>query len=292
MKKTSLIFFVSIVLLSSCSKPFILEHKGVQKVADGFIFTEGPAADKAGNVYFTDIPNHKIHVFTTVETLELYRDSTGGANGLFFDKQENLVVCEGMNRQITSIDRSGAKTILSASYQGKRYNKPNDLWVDPKGGIYFSDPAYGVDSSLHELDGEHVYYILPSRDSVIRVCNDLVRPNGIVGSPDGKKLYITDHYGKMTWVYQILPDGTLTDKRAFVPMGCDGLTMDAMQNIYLTNLDSTAIDVFSADGEKLLSIPLPERPTNICFGGSNHSTLYITAPSALYTAAMNIKGSR
>jgi gluconolactonase len=290
MKNVHLFPIILVMILGACQGEFKLSHQEPEKLAGDFIFTEGPAADRQGNVYFTDIPNNRIHTWTTTGELSVYRDSTGGANGLFFDRDGNLIVCEGGNRQVTSINKTGEKTVLASHYEGKKFNRPNDLWIDPNGGIYFSDPAYGVDSSRLEMGVEGVYYINPERDSVMRVCNDLIRPNGLIGTKDGKKLYITDHYGKMTWVYTVQPDGTLRDKTPFVEMGCDGLTMDHLQHLYLTNVDSSRVDVFTPEGIRILTIPVPERPANICFGGEQFSTLFITARTSLYAVEMNVRG--
>jgi gluconolactonase len=285
--------FIVLFFLFSCyrSGQDALVPGEVVKLTGGLTFSEGPAADKEGNVFFTDIPVNKIHQWTTGNKLKLFRDSTGAANGLFFDGDGHLIACEGGNRQVTSISMAGEKTVLTERYQGKRYNRPNDLWIDPKGGVYFSDPAYGVDSSLLEMDVEGVYYLNPSRDQVIRVCDDLVRPNGIIGTKDGKSLYVTDHYGKQTWRYAIQPDGSLTEKTPFVGMGCDGLTTDERGNVYLTNMDDHTIDVYSPEADLQLRIPLPERPTNICFGGEKHNTLFITTVTSLYSITMNVQGN-
>jgi gluconolactonase len=288
--KLNHLIIVLMLLFTSCGHEFSLQHEAVNKLAGDFAFTEGPAADKEGNVFFTDIPNNRIHTWTTAGELEIFRDSTGGANGLMFDGEGDLVVCEGANRMVTRITRSGDRSVLASTFEGKQFNRPNDLWIDPKGGIYFTDPAYGVDSSMLEMGVEGVYYISPGGGSVIRVCNDLVRPNGIIGTPDGKKLYVTDHYGKMTWQYDILDNGVLANRQPFVGMGCDGLTMDALNNVYLTNVDSSSVEVFSPAGELLLSIALPERPTNLTFGGKDRSTLFITARTSLYSVEMNVKG--
>ncbi len=288
--KRILTLILPVFLLASCTQEFKLEHGIMTRLAGDFAFTEGPAADKAGNVYFTDIPNNRIHIWTTGGQLELYRDSTGGANGLMFDADGNLFVCEGANRVVTRITPSGSRDVLASGYGGKQFNRPNDLWIDPKGGIYFTDPAYGVDSAQLEMGVEGVYYIVPAGATVLQVCDDLVRPNGVIGTPDGKKLYITDHYGKMTWQYDILEDGALGNKQPFAEMGCDGLTMDALQNVYLTNVDSSSVDVFSPAGELLLSIDVPERPANITFGGKDRSVLFITARTSLYGVEMNVRG--
>ncbi len=283
---------VMLLLLASCAQEFTLEHGTVDKLAGDFAFTEGPASDKAGNVFFTDIPNNNIHVWTTGGVLELFRDSTGGANGLMFDRNGNLIACEGGNRRVTRITPAGDREILASVYDGMQFNRPNDLWIDPKGGVYFTDPAYGVDSAMLEMGVEGVYYIVPGGGQVMQVAVDLIRPNGIIGTPDGRKLYITDHYGKMTWQYEVMEDGSLSGKQPFVEMGCDGLTMDALNNVYLTNVDSSSVDVFSPGGQLLLSMAVPERPANITFGGKDRSTLFITARTSLYAVKMNVKGGK
>lgn len=292
MKQTFFLIVIILFVFSSCTNTSDLPLiKGeIEKVAGDFIFSEGPAADNHGNVYFTDIPNNRIHIWTIGGQLEIFLGNSGGANGLYFDENENLIACEGVNKRITLISKTKNIKVLANEYQGKKFNKPNDLWITPDGGIYFSDPAYGVDSSLLEMGIEGVYFIHPDGFTITRVCEDLIRPNGIIGTKDGKKLYITDHYGDTTWEYSIQTDGSLAGKKIFADMGCDGLAMDSRGNVYLTNVKEHAIDIYSPSGEEILSIPLPERPTNICFGGANQSTLFITAPSSLYKLEMNIKG--
>ncbi len=257
----------------------------VEKLADGFAFTEGPAADAAGNVYFSDIPNNRIHKYALDGTLSTFREDSGGANGLFFCREGNLLACEGGGRRLVSISPDGQVAVLADSYDGKKFNSLNDLWIDPKGGIYFTDPRYGNREGM-EQDGEHVYYRRPSGE-VVRVINDMVRPNGVIGTRDGKTLYVTDHGGDMTYVYRIEPDGSLTDKKPIATVGSDGMTLDAKGNLYLT---SGAVLVYSPAGEQILRIEVPESPANVTFGGKDRRTLFITARTSLYGLRMSVKG--
>jgi len=187
----------------------------VKKLATGFRFVEGPVADATGNVYFSDIPNQRIHEWSLDGKVSVHRENSGGANGLFFDLRGNLIACEGGARQLTSDDMKGNITVLANSYDAKKLNSPNDLWIDPMGGIYFTDPRYGSMEGL-EQDGMHVYYLPPDRKKLIRVCDDLKRPNGLIGTPDGKILYIADHGDGKTYLYNIQPNGTLAGKKLFV----------------------------------------------------------------------------
>jgi gluconolactonase len=193
----------------------------VEQLSDGFSFTEGPARDAQGNIYFTDIPNGRIHKWSLDGKLSTFRENSGGANGLFFDRDGNLLACEGGNRRVTSIAPDGQVTVLADSYGGKKLNSPNDLWIDPKGGVYFSDPRYGSQDGL-EQDGFHVYYLPPDRKQLLRVIDNLVKPNGVVGTADGKLLYVADAGDGKTYVYRIQEGGNLADRKLIAPIGSDG----------------------------------------------------------------------
>ena len=226
-----------VVLLSVVAAGYCADGPGVlatgasvEKLAGDFTFTEGPAADGGGNIYFSDIPNNRIHKWSLNGTLSTFRENSGGSNGLYFDKKGNLVACEGGGRRLVSIDPQGKVTVLADKYQNKRFNSLNDLWIDPKGGIYFTDPRYGNRDNM-EQDGEHVYYLSSDRKRLIRVINDMVRPNGVIGTPDGKLLYVADHGGKKTFAYKINNNGTLSNKKLFAPEGSDGMTIDSEGNI-------------------------------------------------------------
>jgi sugar lactone lactonase YvrE/L-ascorbate metabolism protein UlaG (beta-lactamase superfamily) len=250
------------------SASVIADGAKVEKLAGGFAFTEGPAADAQGNIYFSDIPNNRILIWSLDGKLSTFRENSGGANGLYFDKGGNLLACEGGGRRLVSIDLKGNVKVLADKYQGKKFNSLNDLWIDPKGGVYFTDPRYGNREGM-EQDGEHVYYLSPDRKKLTRVIDDMVRPNGLIGTPDGKTLYVTDNGGGKTFVYRINPDGSLSGKKLFAPQGSDGMTIDNEGNIYLT---SRAVVVYNKNGEKI------------------EETLFITARTSLYSINMGVKG--
>ncbi len=258
----------------------------VVKLAGGFEFTEGPAADAEGNVFFTDIPNSKIHKLSSDGRVSTFVDRTGEANGLYFDGNGNLIACQGGARKLVSIDKTGKVTVLADKYDGKRLNSPNDLWIDPKGGIYFTDPRYGGRDNL-EQDGEHVYYLTPDRKKLICVVDDMVRPNGLTGTPDGKKLYVADLGAQLTYVYKINTDGTLSEKKLFAKEGSDGMTIDNQKNIYFT---TDAVKVYDSKGNRKEVIQIPERPANVTFGGKDKRTLFVTAQTSLYSIRMRTKG--
>ncbi len=258
----------------------------VKKLAGGFQFTEGPAADSKGNIFFTDIPNNRIHKFSTDGKLSTFLENSGGANGLFFDRRGNLIACAGGARRLVSIDPDGNITILADKYKGKKLNSPNDLWITKTGGIYFSDPRYGSRDNL-EQPGEHVYYLSPDRKTLKRVIDDMTRPNGLIGTPDGKTLYVADAGANQTFAYKINPDGSLTNKKLFAPQGSDGMTIDTDGNIYLTRQEVT---VYDKSGRKIQTIDIPERPSNLCFGSKDKKTLFITARTSLYSVRTQTKG--
>ena len=287
-------WYVSMVLLfviaaAGCSSEqlsVVAPGAKVEKLAGGFKFTEGPAADAKGNIFFTDIPNNRIHKWSLAGSLSTLRENSGGSNGLYFDRKGNLLACEGGGRRLVSINPKGKVTVLADKYDGKRFNSLNDLWIDPKGGIYFTDPRYGRRDNL-EQDGEHVYYLSPDRKKLIRVIDDMVRPNGVIGTSNGKMLYVADHGGKKTFVYTINKDGTLSNKKLIASEGSDGMTIDNEGNIYLT---TSAVVVYNKKGEKIETIEVPEGPANVCFGGKDKRTLFITARTSLYSVRMRVKG--
>jgi gluconolactonase len=258
----------------------------VERVATGFGFVEGPAADADGNLYFSDVVNERIHRWTPDTGITVFRDRTGRANGLRVDLDGTLLVCEMANRQLTAIDPDGRLTILADRYEGNRFNSPNDLWVDPKGGIYFSDPSYGPTDDL-DIKGNHVYYLSPDRVTLLRVTDDLVQPNGIIGTPDGSRVYIADQGAGRVWAYRPGADGMLSEKDLFVSQGADGLTMDERGNLYLTGQDIT---IFDPTGQQIASIGVPEPPANLAFGGPEGMTLFITARRSLYRVEMLVTG--
>jgi gluconolactonase len=294
MKSSLILAFVSI----SLAKAEVPRAPGAELklVADGYKFTEGPAADAAGNVYFTDQPNDRILKWS-VETGKVadFMKPAGRSNGLYFDGEGRLIACADEKSQLWRIDPATKEvTVLVDGHDGKLLNGPNDVWVTPSGGMYFTDPFYKRDywqgRDKPEQDKARVYF-LPKGAKVPRVVEDgLVQPNGIVGSGDGKRLYVADIGGKKTYRYQIAADGGLGERELFCEMGSDGMTLDAEGNLYLTG---KGVTVFDKEGRKLGEIAVPEGWTaNITFGGKERKTLFITAMDSLYTLEMAVQGGR
>jgi len=259
----------------------------------GFKFTEGPAADAEGNVFFTDQPNDRICKWSVDGKLTDFMKPAGRSNGMFFDKQGNLWTCADMNNELWKIDPQGKVTVVVKNYKGKLLNGPNDLWIAPDGGIYLSDPLYKRDywtrNPAMQQDGQHVYYLAPGAKELVRVTTDLTQPNGIRGTPDGKLLYVADIGARKTYRYKINPDGTLSDKTLFCSMGSDGMTMDNEGNLYLTG---KGVTVFNPEGQQIDQIPIDKGWTaNVAFGGKNRDTLFITASDSLYAIKTRVKGA-
>ena len=283
---------VAVTSANRAKQSIIAPGAKVKKLADGFKFTEGPAVDARGNVFFTDQPNNRIHIWSTDGKLSIFRhDNPGRSNGLYFDRHGNLLACADLDNELWQIDMRGNVKVLVKGYKGKKLNGPNDLWPDPKGGIYFTDPFYKREywnRGPMEQDGKHVYYLKPGYEELIRVTDDLVTPNGIIGTPDGKRLYVADLGDKKTYVYDINPDATLSNKTLFCSMGSDGMTIDNEGNVYLTG---RGVTVFNSAGEQIEHIPIDARWTaNVCFGGADRHTLFITAQESLFALRMRVKG--
>jgi len=257
----------------------------VKTLAIGFQFTEGPAVAADGSVVFSDIPNSRIHHWSTDGKISVLRENTGRANGLFYLPDGRLVACEGGNRQVTVMGKDGKIEVLANECNGKKLNSPNDLWPDKAGGIYFTDPRYGDMEGL-EQPGFHVYYIDP-KGRVTRIISDLVKPNGILGTADNKYLYVADPGDKKTYRYVIKRPGKLGARELFCESGSDGMTLDESGNLYLT---SGAVKVYSPMGKHLGDIETPLPPANVVFGGVDRKTLYITARSSFYSLQMTVAG--
>lgn len=268
----------------------IAEGAKVIKLADGFSFTEGPATDAKGNVYFTDQPNNLIYLWTVEGKLDSFHTSPQRANGMYFDNNGTLLACADLHNRLVAIAKNGDITTIVDGYKKAAFNGPNDLWVHPNGSIYFTDPFYKRPWWEHENPPQEVravYYVSPNQSTLKRVAADFVQPNGIIGTPDGKILYVADINAGKTYAFTIKKSGELADKRLFAPEGSDGMTIDNQGNVYLTN---DGVSVFDPKGKKITNIEVPERPANVCFGGEDNKTLFITARTSLYSLDMQVQG--
>jgi len=263
----------------------------LERLAEGFQFTEGPAADAAGNVFFTDQPGDGILKWSVDGKLSTFLQPCGRSNGLCFDSQGNLWACADEKNELWCVDPAGKVSVVVKDYQGKLLNGPNDVWIRPDGGLYFTDPFYKRPywkRGPMEQDRQAVYYLSHDRQKRVRVIDDFRQPNGLIGTPDGKTLYVADIGAGKTYAYDIQPDGTLAGKKLFCSLGSDGMTIDDEGNVYLTG---KGVIVFDKTGQQIEHIAVPEPWTgNVCFGGKDRQTLFITACKGLYAIRTRVKG--
>lgn len=267
----------------------------VVKLHTDFKFTEGPAADRDGNVYFSDIPENKIYKVDSAGKLSVVTDMSNHSNGLMFNAKGELVACE-MDGRVTARDLKSNKTrVLAGEFEGNRFNAPNDLVVDKQGGVYFTDPDFRAPTPKPQ-QYTSVYYI-PSGGEVIRVIKDLPKPNGVILSPDEKTLYVIPSASADMMAYPVVGPGKLGEGRVFCTLkqaegqkngGGDGLTIDTKGNLYITS--KLGLQVYNPKGEMLGIIAFPEQPANVTFGGRDGKTLYATARTSLYTVPMEATG--
>ena len=288
----------------------------IKNLGSGYSFTEGPAVDKDGNVFFTDQPNDIIYKWTaSTGIITPFLEGTGRSNGMAFDKDGYLIACADMHGELWKIAPDGSHTVLVDNYEGKLLNGPNDVWINPvNGGMYITDPMFprgywddddprkqGWEPTHSEQaatgKGGHVYYLAPGATTLVRVTTDAgwdadSWPNGVVGTPDGKKLYVNKWAGDNmggTWVFDINADGTLSNMEKFVDMGGDGMSMDDRGNIYISN--GLGVVVFDPDGIELVTIFTGGGATNNVFAGADQKTLFITGPvDKVNSLKMNVSG--
>jgi gluconolactonase len=210
---------------------------------------------------------------------------------LYFDAEGQLWACADEKNELWKIDPVSKKiTVVVREFQGKRLNGPNDVWVSPAGRVYFTDPFYKRpywQRGPEEQEKRGLYLL--DRDQLLLLDGDFVQPNGIVGRGDGKVLYVSDLGKGRTYTYEIQEDGRLKNRRLLIAMGSDGMTIDQAGNLYLTG---KGVTVVSPEGKVLERIEVPEPWTaNVCFGGADRKTLFITASQGLYAIATKIAGA-
>lgn len=285
-------FLVYICTVSAAERSIIAPDAKPKVLAEGYAFTEGPAADADGNVYFTDQPNDRIVKWSTDGKTADWLKPAGRSNGTFFDKQGNLIACADEKNELWSISPEKKVTVLLSSFEGKLLNGPNDLWIRPDGNLYFTDPLYKRDywkrDPAMQQPGQYVYFFDMKSRKARPVATDLKQPNGIIGTPDGKILYVADIGANKTYRYSIGADGELTEKKLFCELGSDGMTLDSEGNVYLTG---KGVTVFDPSGKRIVNIPIPEPWTaNVTFGGADRKLLFITASKKVYGLQMAVKG--
>jgi len=283
---------------------FVAPGARLEKLWGDGEFTEGPAEGPDSAVYFSDIGNRIMRFDPKTGKTTTFRDPSGRSNGLKFDAKGRLIACEGANtggnRRISVTEKDGTVRTLADKFGGKRFNSPNDLTLDAKGRVYFSDPRY-VGSEPRELDHESVYRVDPD-GTVTRVTTDVRKPNGLVISPDGKTLYVSDHNGEAALAralvaYPLNADGTVGPRRVLHDFGkergIDGMTVAADGTVVATAGAKAAGGVyfFAPDGKKLGFLPTPEDPNNCCFAGQDRRTLYVTAGKSLYRVTLTLAGA-
>ena len=281
----------------------VAEPYQLERLADGFIWSEGPLWVAEGNyVLFSDIPNDKIYRWDEEQGLTVFRHPCGFTNGHTLDTQGLLLSCEHQNRRVSRTERDGTITAIATHYEGKRLNTPNDIVVRSDGTIFFTDPTYGMkadegDAGEQELDWQGVYSVQPDGSGLTLLTKEFTQPNGLALSPDEQTLYVDDSEEKLLRAFDLNQAGQLSGGRLIdeniheegVHGGPDGLKLDTVGRIWITG--PGGIRVYEPDGTLLGTLPVPENSANLNWGGPDRRTLYITASSSLYRVRLNVSGA-
>lgn len=267
----------------------------IKKLHTGFDFTEGPAADTHGNIFFSDIPKATIHNIDPTGKLSVFTDKSNTSNGLMFNAKGEMIACE-MDGAIAAWDvAKKARRVVTDKYMGKRYNAPNDLVVDKVGGVYFTDPTFRAPMPLPQ--GKAAVYYVNAQGDVTRLIDNLPNPNGVRLSPDEKTLYVIPSGQADMMSYPVEAPGKIGAGKVYCTLeqpkgkkggGGDGLAVDSNGNLYITS--ALGLQVFDPAGKMLGVIGFPEQPSNATFGGPDLKTLYVTARKSIYTAQMEVRG--
>lgn len=298
-------------LKNSFTKIISKEAK-IEKLADGFQFTEGPVWHKDGYLLFSDIPANKIYKYVPGEGVSVFMENSGyigtseensgqGSNGLTFDKAGNLLICQHGARQLLKADQAGNYTPIARQFQGRRLNSPNDAVVKSDGTVFFTDPPRVLPESdkdpTKELHFNGVFQL--KKGSLELIDSTLALPNGLALSPDEDFLYVANYQdNKIQYFrYRFDENGNVANKELFFDAsqlegegGPDGMKVDKKGNCYFTG--PGGIIVVTAKGEHIGTITPPEVPSNLCWGGKDGKTLYMTCRTGLYKVKLKIEGAR
>ncbi len=288
----------------------VLESRDSEQLATGFEFTEGPLWHPGGYWLFVDVRRSIIYRLAPGGQPEVFRDNSGGSNGLTFDSQGRLIMCEGDNRQIARMELGGAITPIASQLNGKRINRPNDVVCHSNGSIYFTDPGGRIPAEERELDYFGVHRIAPD-GTVTAATTETEYPNGLGFSPDESTLYVTitrrdddcpaekereeacPH--QTIRAFDVAPDGSLVNNRVFAELSSaedgvpDGMKVDVEGRVYSTGAGGCW--VFDPSGNHLGTIVLPEIPANCAWGGADNRTMLFTARNSVYTMRMKTPGT-
>jgi gluconolactonase len=272
----------------------LLETAEAQRLATGFVFTEGPLWHPDGFYYFVDVRSSVLYRVTPGRAPEVVRDKTGGGNGTTFDLQGRLVLCEGDNRRVTRTGADGRLEVLMDRFEGKRLNRPNDVVCKSDGSLWFTDPGLRVPLAERELPHAGVYRIAP--DGTAALMADCEYPNGLAFSPDERTLYVANtRWTQYIHAFELDAAGAVRRRRIFADMSSDetdgvpdGMKVDVEGRLYCTGPGGTW--VFAPDGTRLGIIRTPEVPANLAFGGPDLRTLFLTARTSIYTLRTKVPG--
>jgi len=272
----------------------ILETTQAERLATGFVFTEGPLWHPDGFYYFVDVRASMLYRITPGRPHEVVREKTGGGNGTTFDLQGRLILCEGDNRRVTRQAADGRFEVLVERFEGKRLNRPNDVVCRSDGSVYFTDPGLRVPLAEREVPYAGVYRIAP--DGAVSLVADFEYPNGLAFSPDERLLYVANtRWAQYIHVLELAADGRMLRRRIFADMSSDetdgvpdGMKVDVEGRVYCTGPGGTW--VFAPDGTRLGIIRTPEVPANLAFGGPDLRTLFFTARTSVYTLRAKVPG--
>ena len=264
----------------------------IDRVSASHVFTEGPVWSAEGWLYFSDVPNNRIHRFVPGKGTNVFREEPVGTNGNTIDAQGRLLSCESRTRRVTRTDlKSGKVEILAEKFEGKRFNAPNDIVARKDGFIWFTDPAFGDQAAKREMDYYGIYRISP-RGEVTLVTKTKGRPNGVTLSPNGRILYVADTDERKLRAWDLDRQANAINERVLIE-GIDGppdgIRSDEKGNIYIT---ANQLAVYSPQGKLIRSLPFPETPRNVSFGEPDNQTIYVTAYTSVYRLRWPVAGAR
>lgn len=294
-------FSLAHVLLLSVIIPAVLFSQSpvpdgakAERIASGYQFVEGPVWHSDGYLLFSDIPANTVYKWSEEGGSEVYLKPSGNSNGLMWDDQNRLILAQHGHRRVARIEEGGKEVALATHFEGKRLNSPNDLTLKSDGSIFFTDPPWGINNnpSAREIDWDGIYRLSPDGEITL-LDKTITYPNGICFSPDETKLYVNNSGGRKIYVFDVVNDTTLANKKLFYSMSgsgaADGMKVDTEGNVYSTG--PGAVWIFKPDGTLLDKIELPQNPANVNWGGPENKTLYMTAQNSIYRIKINAVGT-